>query len=94
MMPVMLILTVYLQSDNDTGYSFRGFMIQARTVADDFPAGYFTNYSTNYHPQCSNDVSVYVTIIYVYTTYIYRQLLPTQIILIRTLQLLFGYRHL
>ena len=60
MIPV-IYLTVYLQSDNDTGYSFRGFMIQARTVADDFPVGYFTNYSTNYHPQCSDDVSVYIT---------------------------------
>ena len=55
-----LYLTVYLQSDNDTGYTFRGFMIQARTVADDFPAGYFANYSTNYQPQCSDEVSTHI----------------------------------
>ena len=54
-------LTVYLQSDNDTGYSFKGFMIQARTVVGDSPIGYFTNYTANYQPQCGNDVSVYIS---------------------------------
>ena len=46
-----------LGSYNDT--SFRGFMIQARVVADDSPAGYFTNYSYyEYQQQCDNNVSI------------------------------------
>lgn len=48
---------MYLESDDDTGYSFRGFIIQARTVDDDCPAGYFSDNSTDYQPQCDNDVS-------------------------------------
>lgn len=46
---------MYLQSNNGT--SFRGFMIQARTVADESPAGYFVNNGTEYQLQCDNDVS-------------------------------------
>ena len=33
-------------------------MIQARTVADDSPAGYFMYNGTEYQLQCDNDVSV------------------------------------
>ena len=32
-------------------------MIQARTVADDSPAGYFIYNGTEYQLQCDNDVS-------------------------------------
>ena len=49
---------MYLQSDNGT--NFKGFMIQARVVADDTPVGHFTNNSLNYQPQCSDDVSVHI----------------------------------
>ena len=58
-MNVYVYLIVYLQSDNETEYSFRGFMIQARVVADDSPAGYFIDNSTEYQPQCDNDVSTH-----------------------------------
>ena len=34
-------------------------MIQARTAADESPAGYFANYSSLYQTQCDNDVSVH-----------------------------------
>ena len=55
--PCIIYLIVYLQSENDTSYSFKGFMIQARAVADDSPAGYFTDNTTEYQPQCDNNVS-------------------------------------
>ena len=50
---------MHLESDNGT--SFKGFMIQARVLADDSPVGYFTNYSADYQLQCGNDVSVHIT---------------------------------
>ena len=52
---------MYLESDNETSYSFRGFMIQARTVADDSPTGYFVGNNTDYQPQCDNNVSACIT---------------------------------
>ena len=60
---IYYVLIVYLESDNETGYSFRGFMIQARAVADDSPVGYFisngTEYEDYYQPQCDNNVSTH-----------------------------------
>ena len=77
---------MYLQSGSGT--SFRGFMIQGRTVADDSPVGYFTSNSANYQPQCSDDVSVHImhkTMHIMCSHYICRQLLLIQTILIRIL---------
>ena len=42
-------------------------MIQARTVADDSPAGYFRDNATDYQPQCDNDVSACIIPMYGYT---------------------------
>ena len=61
-------------------------MIQARTVADDSPAGYFTDNATDYQPQCDNDVSACIIPTYGYTASFYcscRQLLLIQLVLIK-----------
>ena len=50
-------LTVRLQSYLDSNYTFRGFMIQARRVADNSTAGYFMINGTDYQLQCDNGVS-------------------------------------
>ena len=48
---------MYLES-NGTDYCFEGFTIQARTVAGNYPAGYFViSDDTEYELQCDNDVS-------------------------------------
>ena len=63
-------------------------MIQARTVADDSPAGYFRDNATDYQPQCDNDVSACIIPIYGYTASFYyscRQLLLIQLALIKIL---------
>ena len=70
-------------------------MVQARVVADDSPAGYFTNYSIDYQPQCSDDVSVNITHATTYTRMfalftIYRQLQLIQMTLISILSILVG----
>jgi len=53
---------VCLQSND--GKNFKGFMIQARRVADDSAIGkFFFNYSNNeYQPQCDNNVSIAMNI--------------------------------
>ena len=54
---------MYLQAFTEFR-AFKGFMIQARTVADDSPAGRFINStSTTYQTQCDGDVSVQLPII-------------------------------
>ena len=63
---------MYLELDNDFNidYTFRGFMIQARRVADDSPVGYFMNNSMNdsmeYQPQCDDDVCKSLAVSYCY----------------------------
>ena len=44
---------------NDTTMDFRGFIIQARTMADDSPVGQFINgTNANQQVRCTNNVSV------------------------------------
>lgn len=87
-----MYLIVYLQSDNETGYTFEGFIIQARVVADDSPVGYFIDNSTEYQPQCDNNVSthkcysdVYVHNFMLICMHICRQLLLIQMTEIKNL---------
>ena len=68
---------MYLQAFTEFR-AFKGFMIQARTVADDSPAGHFINStSTTYQTQCDGDVSVQLPIIihgcvYTYMYHMYK----------------------
>ena len=48
-----------------TGTAFKGFMIQARRVADDSPVGMFAFSGLNFQAQCDGNVSVCVR------TYVY-----------------------
>ena len=66
-------------------------MIQARTVADDSPAGYFGNleFDRSSQTQCDNFVRVHTYYpygcVYICIYYIYRQLQLIQIMMIRLL---------
>ena len=52
-----MVTYAVMLSGGTTNTDFRGFIIQARTMADDSPVGEFMA-GSNSQPQCTNDVCI------------------------------------